>query len=345
MPHDPKRIVYVGPLLSEGTCFQRMRALAELGCEICSVDTRPQIPFIKLLFSRFVKRVFGRCLDLVDANSQIQRLVCTGKFNLLWIDKGLIISPKTLLSAKANGVKIVGYSPDDMFQKHNQSPQFLSGIPVYDVYFTTKTYGVSELEGLGCKKVCFVGNAYDPNTHFPRPQNENFRRRYGGEIGFVGDFEAARAATINYLAKNGLKVRVWGPNWKKRGFQTDRNVLVEGAFLPGANYATAISNFDINLCFLRKSNRDLQTTRSVEIPACGGFMLAEWSTEHEQLFVEGKEAEFFRSKEELFEKVKYYLAHPEERREIAAAGRARCLSSGYSNHARLTEMLAIIRGL
>jgi spore maturation protein CgeB len=112
-------------------------------------------------------------------------------------------------------------------------------------------------------------------------------------------------------------------------------LVIEGRPLYGDSYAKALCSFDICLGFLCKANRDLQTTRTVEIPACQRFMLAERSAEQSELFEEGNEAEFFESTEELLRKIRFYLAHPEERMRIAAAGRERCLRSGYSNQERL----------
>jgi spore maturation protein CgeB len=112
-----------------------------------------------------------------------------------------------------------------------------------------------------------------------------------------------------------------------------------GAGLWGDDYARGICSFAVNLAFLRKENRDLQTTRSAEIPACGGFMLAERTPEHQRLFQEGVEAEFFDSPEELLAKIQFYLDNEDKRRAMAAAGRQRCLDGGYSNPERLAAVL------
>jgi spore maturation protein CgeB len=105
-------------------------------------------------------------------------------------------------------------------------------------------------------------------------------------------------------------------------------------------YTKAICATRINLGFLRRLNRDQQTDRSVEIPACGGFMLAERSDEHRRLFVEGIEAEFFSSPEELVEKTRFYLADETRRAAVAQAGRRRCLESDYTHLNRVRFMLA-----
>ncbi len=70
-------------------------------------------------------------------------------------------------------------------------------------------------------------------------------------------------------------------------------------------------------------------------------MLAERTVEHQKLFDEGKEAVFFdiNNPQELLEKVKYHLAHDEERKTIANAGRKRCTDGGYSHHDRLRYMV------
>ena len=78
-------------------------------------------------------------------------------------------------------------------------------------------------------------------------------------------------------------------------------------------------------------NNDLQTTRTMEIPACGGFMLAERTAEHENLFEEGKEAEFFSHNEELYEKCLKYLNDDYLRNKVAKAGYNKCIKAGYSN--------------
>lgn len=342
---DRLRIVFLGDLWPGGTSLQRRLTMEGLGHVVEGVDaTAPRKPWAVELPHRISCKLFRLGLnsfgprDRNGENASILRLFRDAKWDVLWVEKGLTIEAGTLAEVRRlqPRCRIVGFSLDDMSGRHNQSRQFLQSLPLYDIYFTTKSYGVAELESLGAKRVCFVDNAYDSATHRPMPVTANDRTRFGGKVGFIGAYEAERGRSIECLAANGVPVRVWGAWWPSN------RPLFENRCLWGDDYALATCAFDINLGFLRKINRDLQTTRSVEIPACGAFMLAERTEEHQALFEEGKEAEYFDSDEELLDKTRYYLSHENERKRIAAAGRQRCLSSGYSHEARLSKMLNIV---
>ena len=71
-------------------------------------------------------------------------------------------------------------------------------------------------------------------------------------------------------------------------------LVIEDRPLWAEAYAKAICSFDICLGFLNKTNRDLQTRRTVEIPACQGFLLAERTSEQLGLFEEGQGGGVFR---------------------------------------------------
>ena len=333
------------------TSEQRQRAFRELGHEVAGIDTEP--PSVRAVERKLLYRVQYRLLrsgivpgfhgvpDRAKANQQILERTRSEQYDVLWLDKGLTISAATLREVKRRQPEclIGGYCCDDMMHPANQSRQFLEHLGMYDAFFTTKTYNVQELMALGCRRPIFMVNTYDPATHRPVGVTASERAALGGEVGCIGAWERPRAEVLNVIAKEGISVRVWGNGWQKMRHRHER-LVIEGRPLWAESYAKGLCSFDICLGFLCKANRDLQTHRSVEIPACQAFLLAERTTEHAELFEEGREAEYFGSTEELLRKIRYYLAHPDERKRIAAAGRERCLRSGYSNQEKLKWALA-----
>ena len=335
------KIIYVGPLNFGGTCLQRISSLIELGYHVDSIDTFLYSFKKRLLIKAF--NIFNINIDLLKTNKKIISLISKAKYDLLWIDKGLIVKAKTLNSVKniLPQIKIISYSPDDMMNPQNQSKKYLKCIPLYDYHITTKTYNVGELKSLGAKKILFTSNAYDPDIHKPMKLNRQDSKKYSSDVGFIGQYEKDRYQKLLFLAQNNMKVNVKGPGWEKYK-NIHPNLVIQPGWVLGDEYAKYISNTKINLCFLRKVNRDLQTTRSIEIPACGGFMLAERTEEHQDLFEEGKEAEFFGNSDELLDKIKYYLINNDKREKIVKAGRLRCIESGYSNNESLKKIMDII---
>jgi hypothetical protein len=72
--------------------------------------------------------------------------------------------------------------------------------------------------------------------------------------------------------------------------------------------------------------------RHFDITAAGGFMLCYHRAEVDRYFKVGAECDTFRNERELLDKIRYYLSHPDQRRQIARAGQERALSDHLYSH-------------
>jgi spore maturation protein CgeB len=339
----------VGGYDGNNTSVHRVRALESLGADVEVVDTAAdEASALGRLRYRIRHHLFLRGLPVAvpDLTHGAERALAAARrrhYDIVWLEKALTIGPDRVseLRRLCPRAKIIGFSPDDMCRRHNQSRQFVEALPHYDWFITTKAQTQSELVRLGCRNVVVIGNGFDPEAFRPVSVPPGEIERLGGDIGFIGSYESSRAEAMLELARAGLSLRVWGNGWRALS-RAHPKLRIENRALGFEDFAKACSAFKINLGFLRKLNDDRQTTRSVEIPACGGFMLAERTSEHLAMFEEGREAEFFEGTEELLAKCRQYLSDDTGRAAIARRGHERCLSSGYSNSARLREAFGVI---
>lgn len=107
----------------------------------------------------------------------------------------------------------------------------------------------------------------------------------------------------------------------------------------GADYNKALCGTKIALCFFSKLNRDTYTRRCFEIPATRTLMLSEYSDDLASLYTEGVEADYFRDKQEMLEKIDYYIRHPEVAERVAHAGYEKVRSAGHDIDSRLSVLL------
>ncbi len=339
------KILFVGDLSSYARARQRFLAMKDLGHHVEGRSWVPVetefIPGYKPNLWRRIRRKIGYPIDTVGINQTLIPHVAQFQPQLLWIEKANTILPSTYRQIKQNfpNLKIVYYSEDDIYLFDNRSVYLKQSLPIFDAVYTTKPRNIQELPRIGAKNVVCIFQAYDRNVHRPISLSKEDQQRWGADVGFVGFFERERAEQMLFLAQQGIKVRIWGFNWQD-WVNKHPNLIVEGKPIFNEDFVKVLNATRINLNFLRKANRDRHTSRSLEIPACQGFMLAERTDEHLQLFKEGKEADFFDSPEELYVQVKHYLTHDLARQQIAKAGRDRCIQSGYSHHDRLQVMLA-----
>ena len=344
------RILSVGTFDGiSNTCLFRHNALKRLAKRVDEVNTSPRNNTwwqkLDLLF-RICYHLFlwGLPIPLPERrneNRKIKELIDANTYDVVWIDKGVTIKASTLRYIKTYSprTKIISYSPDNMAKRHNQSLQYLRGLHLYDYVINTKSYITEELKELGAKEVIFVNQTFEVSFHYPRDLSSEDKKRLGGDVGFIGSWEKERCDSILYLAKHGINVRVWGDAAWQAYKGKYPHLKIENTGLFNEDYAKAFCAFKINLCFLRKMNDDLQTTRTVEIPACGGFMLAERTNEHLTLFNAGTEADFFGSNEELLALCRKYLEDDRLREQIAEAGRRRTEIGNYSNDGMVRSIL------
>ena len=344
------RVLLIADLNYHAKGHSRLQALKRLGVETRSIShtpidlpsrggTKPSIAFR-------IAWKFGFHLDTEDVNKRLVREALDFEPDIIWIEKGNMVKPATLFDLRKQLTRtvIASYSEDDMFNPINRTIAYVQGLRLYHIVFITKSYNANptELPSLGARVCQFVDKAFDPEQHRPIPITNEERQSYGSDIGFIGTYAPERGRDILFLAENGLSIRVWGNGWDvfknvHPNLRIERQALVNRP--DDLRYTKGIIATKINLGFLRKANRDLQTDRSIEIPACGGFMLAEQSTEHARLFSDGKEAVFYRDKHELLHKAKKYLSDSTARKAIAQAGRRRCVDADYSHENRMAFMI------
>lgn len=94
----------------------------------------------------------------------------------------------------------------------------------------------------------------------------------------------------------------------------------------------------INLNISLRSIHSGIPLRVLDIMACGGFVLSNWQPEIAENFEEGVEIVTFDSLEDCLDKAAYYLAHEEERTQIAARGQQK-VQKAFSYQTGLESLL------
>lgn len=334
------KIVFIGDLNIYTESKSKLDGFLELGWDVraLSSQTIPHFPGLgntNNFFQRARRKIYPM-YDPTRVNAKLREMALDGSlqaFDLLWSDKAINILPETysLIQEKVPSLKLIFASGDNMAIKNFRNRAFEQTLPVFDAVITTKSWTLGELKNMGARSVFYIPKAFDANwcnflSHPPK--------RW--DISFVGSFEEQRAHSLLTLAKAGFQVDVWGNGWKKCKHK-NHNLTIHDYPVYHGDLIRIIEETKINLCFLRKLAKDKSTNRTFEIPACGGFMLAEETQEQQEFFIGGKHAAYFDSDNGLVSLCDYFLKNFSIREVIAKQGHAKCLSSGYSYVDRCTQ--------
>lgn len=339
---ESSRILVVGQQEFGGTGRSRLEAFRLLASGTEGVDLSFSIQGLSLWQQIQTNHLY--CGERIrDINRRVAETARAVRPDIVWVEKGLHLWPETLQAVReTKTARIIHFSPDNQRAFANQSRHYLWGFPLYDTHVTTKPDDVEWLRCRGARHVEQMGKGFDPQIHRPFDLTPEEQQEFGCEVGFVGHWEPWREQLLLRLEERGYAVKVWGGGWQ-RARHRRRRPFSKARQLVGHQYAKAVCGAKISLCLLSRWFGDRTTARSVEIPACGGFLLAERNLEHLELFREGEEAEFYATEREMLEKIGRYLRDEAARRSVALAGRARCLR-GYANAERLRDVMNRIEG-
>lgn len=324
------RILCIGPLWRGSNAGGLFRALSREGCLIEVVD---EFYFISLQTKRKLTKVYERVirpLQLDEFNAAIREKIELFRPDVLLVYKGAFVFPETLLFAREHKCRIALFYPDVSTTVHG--PYIPKSIPLYDVVFTTKTFGITDMQtAYGVKNAVFIPHGFDPEIHRKLSITPEDRNNFGCDVSFIGTWSPKKEAWLAALkqACPAITLKIWGEQWTKTSSDIIKSSIQYTAIL-GDLYAVAIQCSRINLGILSEqragsSSGDLITSRTFHIPGASGFMLHERNEESVLYFEENVEAAFFNGPEEMSVQVKRFLADDQLREQIRQAGYQRAV--------------------
>jgi spore maturation protein CgeB len=338
-PIQPVRAILASEFWPGATARGIVPGLRDFGWLVDEIDIRQYVP----PSHNFRSRVEGR-LRHQERLNVLQRAILasaqTHNPDVFLTVKGVGIREDTLAALHHRGILLVNYYPDYHF---DDIP--LEAMANYDLVATTKSFQLDALKMiLPPDGVALVHHGYGGEVHRPvRAPNQP-----PIDVLYIGNANPRKAALMLTLAEAmpNTVIRVVGQRWSKYARGTALARTLSGTALSGDFYAAEITTAKINLAFhMGKDPKtgfaDLVSTRSFEIPACGGFMLHIDNDEIRSLYDVPSEIDTFASPEELIAKVRYWLDHPVERQEVAARGHARAVPA-YSYFERGRELAQLV---
>ncbi len=353
------KILFLGEIGHGQTSLMRMRALERLGHQVKGVHTIEPWKEASWLSRQYQRRTQrGSVIDQI--NQRV--LIAAREFRpqLVWAEKQEFLRPETIEALRAGRATLIHFTPDPYFSLSWKRTRLMDeAITRFDVLVYCKSYERRDYEATG-KPAVYMSLGYCDETHRPLKSSSSV---WQCDVGFLGGWEPRREHLLKATVQTGAETKIWGGYWDflRDGRKTFRRqiilrqlagaepfrihrddslaVCLQGNEVYGDDYARALSGSRIGLGFLRKICPDQHTTRTFEIPACGSMLLADRTGEHQEFFTEGEEAEFFNSKEELVDKLRFYVRNEGARARVAAGGHQRCKDAGYSYMNRLRDAL------
>jgi spore maturation protein CgeB len=302
-------------------------ALRAQGCEVEFFDDRAYI-----IPGRLRQALpFLEQTELMRINRRLVEKACAMRPDMLLVMGGFRIAGETMDQVRGAGVKTVLWTIDPPVSRG-----LALAAPHYDHVFCGGTEAMEILGRNGYNKARWLPFGFAEGYHKPAPPST---REPDFDICFIGSYYPRRERDFAGLAD--LRFRIWGPGWEKLEPASPLRPLATTGNIPPSFWMQAYAQAKIVLCahYHDGVNPCYQASpRIFEALAVGAFLICDDQKDVKALFEDGRHLVIYRDAHDLREKAAYYLAHPEERRRIAAQGQQAALA-GHSYGHRMRTLL------
>jgi len=248
------------------------------------------------------------------------------------------LTAPTLQRLRSMGITTANFLTDDPWNHNHRTTWFLPSLHDYDQVFTPRRANIPELQALQGPQIHYLPFAYAPEIHHPPgPMSDDEKHQWASEVLFIGGADPDRAAVMRSLVSQGLNLSLWGGYWDR---MQDLRAYARGHAGPDA-FCKLVAGAGVNLCLVRRANRDGHSMRSFELPAVGGSLLVEDTPEHREIF--GQDGEcvcYFSSPGEMAAQARLLLDDPVMRSRLARNVQERICHTGKNSY--LDRLLTIV---
>ncbi len=210
--------------------------------------------------------------------------------------------------------KVIQVNPDQMTTLGYQQI-FASD---YDVYFTKDPYMVRFMRdkmGLNAK---LYTEAFNVRLHkLPNKSKEAIEEEVNIDVMTYGTMYPYRCRMIKHVVNAGIDIKLYGviPN---RFYDHSLDNHFTGKYITGEEKAKILYGSKIVFNQMHYAEVDGVDERFVEANGCGAFQISDYKPILKELLPVDPELVSFKTIDEGIDKIKYYLAHPQDRYAIAS---------------------------
>ena len=272
--------------------------------------------------------------------------------NVVWFYNVQLISPRVVKALKKSLPETIfaQYANDNPFStsaKPGLWRHFLKSITLFDMHFVFRYSDIVSYQHYGSASIYLLRSYFIPEENYPVPE-KNVPSHFKCDVVFAGHYEDdGRVEMLEAICEAGYRLNLFGGGWNAALSKLRPGSPLRTKYpikpVTKANYRYAICGAKVALCFLSSLNQDTYTTRSFEIPAMKVAMLSQYTDDLATLYVPDSEAVFFRSRQELLEKLARLLDDNSWRQSVADAGYAKVYAAGHDVDSRMKTWLANIQ--